>query len=125
MGSRHAEWKAEIARTVRALGGTALSKLGTAHEGRGWPDLFVAHARGPRGGFWLELKVGRDKLRDEQSERIEMLRKGGAHAWVLHEVDGEHRLYLEGGSCLQIAPAVSGGASILSFLDVLKGLAKG
>ena len=83
--SRHSELKSGIARSCRLLGGCALSKLGTGHEGRGWPDLYLAHREGPRGGFWLEVKVGRDRPSDEQLERARLLEAGGAGAMFLWE----------------------------------------
>jgi hypothetical protein len=123
---RHADLKASIARDVRALGGTALSKLGTVHEGKGWPDLFLAHRRGPVGGCWLEVKVGGDRVRDEQAERITALRAAGAHAWVLWESrEGEQEVRDERGAVLIRQELRAGeGPGTLQLLDGLRTLSE-
>lgn len=79
----HGEWKADVARFVRESGGAALSKVGTGHEGRGWPDLYLAHPLLPRGGCWVELKVGADRTRPEQRDRIAAMRKAGSFVVVV------------------------------------------
>jgi hypothetical protein len=122
MRHRHADLKASIACNVRSLGGAALSKLGTVHEGKGWPDLFLAHPRGPAGGCWLEVKVGRDRIRPEQAERIAALRAGGAHAWVLRESEGGLQEVSDerGANPVRLEKQVGEGPGTLRLLDVLR-----
>jgi len=121
---KHSEWKAGIARTCRALRGCALSKLGTVHEGRGWPDLFLAHAEGPAGGFWLELKVGRDRPSQEQRDRAEQLVRAGARCYFLW-TDGARQVLLDwaGEELAELRAPAETGPGFLLVVRLIRALA--
>ena len=74
-------------------GAVVLNKVGTVYEGRGWPDLWIAH---PLWTGWLELKVKAPVSRWQQ-ERMALIRAAGVPAFVVRLVDLEE-FYAPGGA---------------------------
>jgi len=52
-------------------------KVKDKHYRKGWPDMFIAEARGGFFGFFIELKVGNNKLSDEQLWTLKYLYENG------------------------------------------------
>ena len=76
---RESAYQKIIRDEFRSLGAVVLNKLGTMHEGPGWPDLYVAHKIWTG---WIELKTG-SKLSTVQAQRIDQLRQCGVNVVVL------------------------------------------
>lgn len=77
-------WRVRVMDT-RAGGG--LRRQGHKMD-RGWPDLLLVRER----VMWIELKAQGGKLRPDQEDVIELLRKAGAEVWIFTPRDWEELL---------------------------------
>ena len=83
-------------KTSPARGGK-LKKMGVKS---GVPDCLIFEPRGPFVGLAIELKVGYNKVTDNQDRWIQSLRKRGWHCAIIYDLDDLISLvdtYLENG----------------------------
>lgn len=97
-GCNHQEFQACVVRAAHALGwnhlsiirATATNRNGgkswrTTTSRKGWPDLLLWHSRW--GFAAIELKIGKDKARDDQLAVLAELAAAGAVTAVVYPAD--------------------------------------
>jgi hypothetical protein len=86
------EFQRHVIVALRKAGAVVLNKAGTAAEGPGWPDLYIAH-HAFQG--WLELKVGQNMPSKVQCYRVREFTDVGVPSYLLTRTPtGIHRLHL-------------------------------
>lgn len=75
-----------IVSSLRVVNAVVLNKIGNFREGRGWPDLYIAHKRFHG---WLKLKVDAP-VSQAQRDMLRMLERQHVPALVMRLVADRH-----------------------------------